>query len=192
MAKFIGLDSGGRARFDGNGSVVVLDDAQPGMNVPPGSPPWSVDLADQFEKNGVSIIWSAAAGFPIAALQPTTPPVALAAQVPVVMASKIAAGVWFKAVGAAVPSLFASDDATNITAASALADKLAWHDGFPWPTLSGPPVPFATADVTRLAIQAGQYVLLCRLHAGILLAQIKAGATPDITLGWPSQGTPPA
>lgn len=180
--------------LDASGLYLGLFDASKG-SPPAGARP----LADahelaylQAERPG-AVHWDGHA-WAVAPLPPP-PPVPLPRQLAVIEAQKESAGVWFQPSGQSAPLLFATDEEAQkrMTRLAELItlDGTAWPANGTWSTAAGVPLPFTSADVIGLGKAIGRYVMACTLNAVRLGALIGAGQKPDLTQGWPSQGTPP-
>lgn len=99
------------------------------------------------------------------------------------------AGVYFQASGAQSPSLFPTDrdSKMSMTGAVVTVQIGGWVDGTVWKTADGSFVPMTAQDVKNLGAKASAYVAQCFAREAALTAEIKAGGSPDITTGWPTQ-----
>lgn len=137
------------------------------------------------------------AAWVVASLPPVPPSVQLLGQLFSTAKRKVAAGVWFKAASQAQPVLFATDEpgsrtAAVISAARDMAKEGVWGATDPLFARDGTPIPMTGAEVETLAVQESLYVRACIMLEAQLASQIAQGQTPDVTQGWPSQGTPPS
>lgn len=182
------MDSQHFATFDASGRVLALfDAAASGKPPPPGAVALSSDQFNALWSGGQSVAFTS--GIVIA----VAPPPSLGAQLAALAMQKEVLGVWFRPAGAAAASLFPTDPASSveISEVNAMANEGVWPANGFFDDINGVGVPVSAADVLALAKVIAAYVFGVKANARALGMQIKAGGTPDITQGWPSQGTGP-
>ena len=154
--------------------------------IPPGAVPLTDAQYVAWVQAQSRMVWNGSA---LVAVPPPVPTVAGSlAALDTLRQQKQSAGVMFQPSGAAAPSLFATDDASQ---AKLLAEYVAASSGLrggtgPWKAADGSFVVLSDNDVKALAAKARAYVVACYAREQALAGVVAASPAADITQNWPS------